>query len=106
MLFRMIYDDSLSQAAYLIGCQQTGEAIIIDPQRDIDPFVDPSVVGMANRIRTRFINRQNESSMRNMNASNSGVPSASIPNALSSATLLSSSAIGSPALISSGRWPT
>lgn len=40
MLMRMIYDDSLAQAAYLIGCQATGEAIIIDPERDIDRYID------------------------------------------------------------------
>lgn len=39
MLLRMIYDDSLAQAAYLIGCQATGEAIIIDPERDIDRYI-------------------------------------------------------------------
>ncbi len=39
MLFRMIYDDSLAQAAYLIGCQRTGEAILIDPERDIDRYL-------------------------------------------------------------------
>jgi len=39
MFFRMIYDDKLAQAAYLIGCQKTGEAIIIDPERDIDRYV-------------------------------------------------------------------
>lgn len=38
MFFRMVYDDKLAQAAYLIGCQGTGEAIIIDPQRDIDRY--------------------------------------------------------------------
>lgn len=38
MLFRMIYDDALAQAAYLIGCQRTGEALLIDPQRDIDRY--------------------------------------------------------------------
>ncbi|MDL1879359.1 hypothetical protein FBQ85_29970, partial [Cytophagia bacterium CHB2] len=31
MLFRMLYDDKLAQASYLIGCQRTGEALIIDP---------------------------------------------------------------------------
>lgn len=40
MLMRMIYDDSLAQAAYLIGCQVTGEAIIIDPERDIDRYIN------------------------------------------------------------------
>lgn len=40
MLMRMIYDDSLAQAAYLFGCQATGEAIIIDPERDIDQYIE------------------------------------------------------------------
>jgi hydroxyacylglutathione hydrolase len=40
MFFRQIYDSRLAQAAYLIGCQRTGEAIIIDPERDIDRYVD------------------------------------------------------------------
>ena len=39
MLFRMIYDDRLAEAAYLIGCQKTGEAILIDPERDIDRYL-------------------------------------------------------------------
>jgi hydroxyacylglutathione hydrolase len=39
MLFRLIYDDSLAQAAYLIGCQRTGEALLIDPERDIDRYL-------------------------------------------------------------------
>ena len=39
MLLRLIYDDSLAQASYLIGCQATGEAIIFDPERDIDRYV-------------------------------------------------------------------
>jgi len=42
MLFRQIYDDRLAQAAYLIGCQDTGEAVIIDPQRDIDRYINES----------------------------------------------------------------
>jgi hydroxyacylglutathione hydrolase len=36
MLLRLIYDEILAQAAYLIGCQKTGEAILIDPLRDVD----------------------------------------------------------------------
>ena len=39
MLFRMLYDDRLAQAAYLIGCQRTGEAVVIDPERDIDRYL-------------------------------------------------------------------
>lgn len=40
MFFRMLFDDHLAQAAYLIGCQKTGEAIVIDPQRDIQRYID------------------------------------------------------------------
>jgi hydroxyacylglutathione hydrolase len=38
MFLRMVYDDKLAQAAYVIGCQRTGEAIVIDPERDIDRY--------------------------------------------------------------------
>lgn len=40
MLMRMVYDEKLAQAAYLIGCQQTGEAIVFDPERDVDRYTD------------------------------------------------------------------
>ena len=40
MLFRQIADEKLAQYAYLIGCQATGEAIIIDPERDIDRYIE------------------------------------------------------------------
>jgi len=39
MLIRQIYDPILAQYAYLIGCQKTKEAILIDPQRDIDRYL-------------------------------------------------------------------
>lgn len=39
MLFRQIFDPKLAQYAYLIGCQKTGEAVIVDPERDIDRYV-------------------------------------------------------------------
>lgn len=38
MFLRMIYDDRLAAACYLIGCQRTGEAIVIDPERDVDRY--------------------------------------------------------------------
>lgn len=38
MFLKQIYDPALSQYAYLIGCQRTEEAILIDPQRDIDRY--------------------------------------------------------------------
>ena len=40
MLFRQIFDEDLAQYAYLIGCQRTGEALLVDPQRDIDRYLD------------------------------------------------------------------
>lgn len=48
MFFRMIYDDKLAQAAYLIGCQRTGEAIVIDPERDVDRYINAAA---AERLR-------------------------------------------------------
>lgn len=38
MFFRLVYEEKLAQAAYVIGCQRTGEAIVIDPMRDIDRY--------------------------------------------------------------------
>jgi hydroxyacylglutathione hydrolase len=40
MLLRQIVDESLAQYAYLIGCQRTGSALVIDPERDIDRYID------------------------------------------------------------------
>jgi len=40
MLLRQIFDDKLAQYAYLIGCQATGEALLIDPERDVDRYVE------------------------------------------------------------------
>lgn len=40
MLWRLIYDEDLAAATYLIGCQKTGEAIVFDPERDVDRYVD------------------------------------------------------------------
>ncbi|MDX1639657.1 MAG: MBL fold metallo-hydrolase [Balneolaceae bacterium] len=38
MFFKQIFDEKLAQYAYLIGCQDSGEAIIVDPMRDIDQY--------------------------------------------------------------------
>lgn len=40
MFFQHIYDKSLAQASYLIGCQAKGEAIVIDAKRDIDTYLE------------------------------------------------------------------
>ncbi|WIM68132.1 MBL fold metallo-hydrolase [Corynebacterium breve] len=40
MLLERIYEEDLSQASYFIGCQARGEAIVIDPRRDIQVYLD------------------------------------------------------------------
>ncbi|HSM60676.1 MAG TPA: rhodanese-like domain-containing protein [Longimicrobiales bacterium] len=39
MLLRRFYDEKLAQASYMIGCQATGEAIVVDPNRDADQYM-------------------------------------------------------------------
>ena len=39
MLLRQIHDPALAQYAYLIGCPKSGEALLVDPQRDIDRYI-------------------------------------------------------------------
>ncbi len=50
MLVRQIADSKLAQFAYLIGCPRTGEAIVIDPERDVDRYFD-----LAARHRLRIV---------------------------------------------------
>ena len=40
MFFKQFYDQPLAQASYLIGCQATGEAIVVDPLRDPSPYIE------------------------------------------------------------------
>jgi hydroxyacylglutathione hydrolase len=40
MFFKQFFDDKLAQYAYLVGCQATGTAAVIDPMRDIDQYID------------------------------------------------------------------
>ncbi|RGE18555.1 rhodanese-like domain-containing protein [Leucobacter sp. wl10] len=40
MLLERIYDEDLSQASYFIGCQASGEAIVVDPRRDLDVYLE------------------------------------------------------------------
>lgn len=39
MFLRQITDAALAQNAYLIGCQKTGEALLVDPERDVDRYL-------------------------------------------------------------------
>jgi len=40
MYFKQFFDEKLAQYAYLIGCQANGTAMIIDPMRDIDQYIE------------------------------------------------------------------
>lgn len=40
MLLRYFYDEKLAHASYLIGCQKTGEALVIDASRNIEQYVE------------------------------------------------------------------
>lgn len=40
MLLERIYDEDLAQASYFIGCQAKGEAIVVDPRRDLGVYLD------------------------------------------------------------------
>jgi hydroxyacylglutathione hydrolase len=39
MIFHRFFDEKLAQASYLIGCVATGEAVVIDANRDVEPYV-------------------------------------------------------------------
>ncbi len=39
MLLKYFYDQPLAHASYLVGCQKTNEAIIVDPGRDIEQYL-------------------------------------------------------------------
>ncbi|MBZ4191649.1 MBL fold metallo-hydrolase [Niabella beijingensis] len=52
MFFQHIYDKSLAQSSYIIGCQATGEAIIIDAKRDIDVYLE---IAKQNNLRITHI---------------------------------------------------
>lgn len=40
MFFQHVYDKSLAQASYFIGCQAHGVAMVIDAKRDIDTYLE------------------------------------------------------------------
>jgi len=39
MLLKYFYDQRLAQASYMVGCAKTGEALVVDPMRDIEPYL-------------------------------------------------------------------
>ena len=40
MLLKRFYDEKLAQASWMVGCQATGEALVVDPNRDVEQYVD------------------------------------------------------------------
>ncbi len=40
MLLKYFYDHSLAHASYMVGCQRTGEALVIDPGRNVEPYLE------------------------------------------------------------------
>ena len=39
MILQRFYHDGLAQASYLVGCAATGEAVIVDPNRDAEAYI-------------------------------------------------------------------
>jgi hydroxyacylglutathione hydrolase len=39
MLLRYFYDERLAQASYMVGCVATGEAMVVDPSRNIQQYL-------------------------------------------------------------------
>ena len=52
MFLRRFYDDGLAQASWMIGCQATGDAIVIDANRDIRQYLDAAA---AERLRITMV---------------------------------------------------
>jgi hydroxyacylglutathione hydrolase len=39
MIFRRFYDDALAQASYMIACERSGEAIVVDPNMNTNTYL-------------------------------------------------------------------
>jgi hydroxyacylglutathione hydrolase len=52
MILKRFYDDSLAQASYLIGCEKTREAIVVDPGLDFENYEDAAA---SDRLRISHI---------------------------------------------------
>ncbi len=71
MLLRYFYDRRLAHASYLVGCQATGEAIVVDPGRDVDVYLDAAraegmriVAAVETHIHADFLSGSRELSER------------------------------------------
>ena len=48
MLVRQVFDPKLAQFSYVVGCPRSGEALVIDPERDVDRYYE---VAARNKLR-------------------------------------------------------
>ena len=71
MFLKYFYDKQLAHASYMVGCQKSGEAIVIDPSRDVRPYVDSAeaegfrIVGAAEtHIHADFVSGSRELASR------------------------------------------
>lgn len=48
MIFKRLYDEKLAQASYLVGCAKTGEACVVDPNRNVEQYLEAAA---AERLR-------------------------------------------------------
>ena len=39
MILKRFFDEKLAQTSYLIGCAVTGEAVVVDPNRDVQQYL-------------------------------------------------------------------
>lgn len=52
MFFQHVYEKSLAQASYFIGCQKAGVAAVIDAKRDVDTYLE---IAKANNMKITHI---------------------------------------------------
>jgi hypothetical protein len=44
MIFKQFYESSLGHASYLVGSEETGEALVLDVRRDVDDYYASHVI--------------------------------------------------------------
>ena len=52
MLLERFYNDWLAQASYLVACQETEAAIVVDPNRDVERYIDAADARASSRSST------------------------------------------------------
>jgi hydroxyacylglutathione hydrolase len=52
MILQRFYDEKLAHASYVVGCPGAGEAVVIDPARDVEPYLE---FARREGLRVRFV---------------------------------------------------